>query len=283
MSAQPRYAVARRHGRGKRPAARSQHSRFTPEEILDAIRRWNVQYGAPPKSADWDPSRAERHGHSDRAARFRNGDWPSVRMVRRQFGTFGAAITAAGFDAPAPTGTKPKLDGPEEVLRAIRAWTRRYGEPPSQSDWDPARARAQRQEWRVTRYCSGDWPSLATARASFGTLGAAVRAAGVEPAPRSESGGETVDRRLRNAQQVVLRDLEGPGVTGPGVLAESLRRVSAARGIGDEVALRAALMELASNAARWATTLPWAGIDQQAEPEANTLSGQDVRSTVRVA
>ncbi len=78
---------------------------------------------------------------------------------------------------------------PEKIVRAIRRWVELYGEPPRAADWNPSSARWSRQTWRIARYRQGDpetgesWPSLNTAKHPFGgSLNAAVRAAGFEPA-----------------------------------------------------------------------------------------------------
>ncbi|HEX4365138.1 MAG TPA: hypothetical protein VHZ75_11360 [Solirubrobacteraceae bacterium] len=63
-----------------------------------------------------------------------------------------------------------------------------YGEPPRAADWNPSSAKWAGQLWRVERYRAGradgsPWPALNTAKRPFGgSLGAAVRAAGFEPA-----------------------------------------------------------------------------------------------------
>src|SRR5438105_4002720 len=84
-------------------------SRYSRAEIVDAIRRWAGQYGAPPTRQDWEPSDARRSGNPRRAERFEAGEWPSARMVRRQFGSFGAARAAAGFEPGAERLSKPHL------------------------------------------------------------------------------------------------------------------------------------------------------------------------------
>ncbi|WP_205695851.1 hypothetical protein [Conexibacter sp. SYSU D00693] len=234
-----------------------QGTTFTREEILDAIRRWAELHGGPPASDDWDPARARRQGKPWRAELFHAGTWPSVRMVRRQFATFGAALEAAGFPATRTGKGKPRLAGRDEVLRAIREWLRRYGEPPTQADWDPVRARSRGQEWRIERYRAGDWPSLATARSHFGSLGAAVRAAGLEPGARWESLEDRAARHERNLRALADHDAAQAGPTGPTVLAQGLREVAAARAARDDEALRAGLLELASSALRWAGEVRW--------------------------
>jgi len=230
---------------------RSGKRTFDREQIMDAIRRWCDTYGAPPLGIDWEPSRARSKGQAWRAERFEAGTWPTVRMVRRQFPTLGEAIAAAGFRAPPPRGRKANLAGSGEVLRAIREWTRRFGEPPTQTDLDPYRAKRTRQEWRIDRYHEGDWPSLPTVRHHFGTLSAAVAAAGLEPAARGEGTEGRVTRRRRN--RLALVDHVATRQSDHGVidLAQAIREVAEARSARDAHALERALLALAGTALGW--------------------------------
>jgi hypothetical protein len=66
----------------------------------------------------------------------------------------------------------------EEILDAIRHWAEQYGEPPLLADWEPSRARRSGQDWRADRWEAGDWPSTRMVRNHFGTMSAAIRAAG---------------------------------------------------------------------------------------------------------
>jgi len=68
-----------------------------PDAILVAIREWTRRYGDVPAMADWDPVRARRFSQEWRIMRYRTGDWPSARSVARHFGSFRAAVTAAGL------------------------------------------------------------------------------------------------------------------------------------------------------------------------------------------
>jgi hypothetical protein len=242
MSAAP---VARRRP-GRRP-------RYTQEQILEAIREWTRVNGAPPAVADWEPSRARRLGEEWRADRFLAGEWPSARMVGLYYPRFGDAIAAAGLEPPLRRGTRARSNGPDEIVRAIREWTRRYGEPPTQADWDPYRARQLRQMWRIARYREGEWPSLAAVRRHHGSLSAAVAAAGVGPGER--------ERTLRTAR-------DADGTAGPKALAASLSAVATARREGDSDTLERALVELASAALRWA--------DQVAE-RSSSIMGSSAR------
>lgn len=245
------FELARRTGPAPRARTRRARRTYGREQILDAIRRWNDEQGHPPTWLDWDPACARRKGHPERAERFEAGCWPTTAMVRRQFPTMGAAIEAAGLTPPKPRGTKANLIDGEQVLVAIREWTRRYGDPPAQTDLDPYRARRTGQPWRAERYLAGDWPSLPTVRHHYGTLTAAVRAAGLEPRPQTEPVAERVQRRRRN-RLALVDHLSHNAEDGPAALAEAVRGVAAARASGDADDLENALLLLAGAALGWA-------------------------------
>jgi transcriptional regulator with XRE-family HTH domain len=222
--------------------------RFTRDEILAAILRWNDRYGEPPKSVDWDPSRARRKGQPSHG-----GQWPTLAVVRRQFGTMSDALHAAGLRTrPRPVRPRGEILSCDDILQAIRAWNRVHGEPPTLADWAPARARRLGHEWRAQRYLAGDWPHLNTVLRRFGTLSAAVEAAGLEPRPRGRharsGGGIHADTRADVRAQ--LAAAEAP--CGPGVLSSRVRAVSQARASQDATALRGALIDLAAAALSWA-------------------------------
>jgi len=237
------------------PVTRRRARRFERDEIVAAIQEWHATYGAAPLSIDWEPSRARAHGQAWRAERFEAGTWPTIRMVRRQFQTLGEAIAAAGLEPPRPRGRKANLTGPDAVLRAVREWTRRFGEPPAQTDLDPYRARQTNQEWRIERYHEGDWPSLPTVRHHFGTLSAAIAAAGLESAPQSESPADRLARRRRNRLALVEGVAGAAPDHGPNALAAAVREVARARSDRDAQALDQALLELAGTALGWADRL----------------------------
>jgi hypothetical protein len=76
----------------------------------------------------------------------------------------------------------------DSVISAIQEWVDTYGEPPRAADWNPSSAKWSGQQWRVERYRAGRadgsaWPALNSAKRPFGgSLNAAIRAAGFEPA-----------------------------------------------------------------------------------------------------
>lgn len=254
------FAVTRQASRSpgstrpKRNGTASRSPTFGREEILAKIRAWVERYGEPPSMRDWEPSRARRAGQAWRVDRFLAGHWPSARMVVAQFGAFTQAIEEAGFrPRRRPSRLKPKLSGSEQVLVAIREWTARYGEPPTLADWDGVRARRLRQEWRVARYRSGDWPSLATVIYHYGSLGAAIQAAGLSPRPRGLQGRQVAAFRSHSRRMLVLeaaaREHEHTTV------AEAVREVARARTSSDHEGLHRALLMLAVSALRWADDL----------------------------
>jgi hypothetical protein len=214
------------------------------EAILDALRRWADEFGEPPTVADWEPSRARRQGQEWRAQRWEAGDWPSARIVRNHFGTMSAAVRAAGLaPRPSPSRSRRHLPSPEAVTDAIRAWKALYGEPPAMTDWDPARARATGQDWRIARYYEGDWPSIATVRHHFGTLSSAIRAAGLRPRVPGE--------RSASGRRHSVRD--GDPIERPQqILALRVRSVARAAAHKDQGLLADALNDLAVAAFGWA-------------------------------
>lgn len=65
---------------------------WTPAQIVAAIREWAAIHDAPPVSTTW-----LRGVELDAQGRRR---WPPVNVVQREFGTWAAAIAAAGFARP---------------------------------------------------------------------------------------------------------------------------------------------------------------------------------------
>jgi hypothetical protein len=228
-------------------------SRFTRDAIAQAVLRWIELHGSPPTVFDWDPSWARRRGEEWRAERFEAGDWPSLAIVKRQFGNMSKALFHAGVrPRRGPVRARPNLLSDEDVLDAIRRWTSRYGEPPATADWSPSRARRRGQEWRAERYHGGDWPSVSTVVRRFGTFTAAVEAAGLEPRPRGQH--LSARRSLDDAYVDALRgQLESESARcGPAVLAARVRGVAEARNAADRQGLRGALIDLAAAAISWA-------------------------------
>ena len=241
------------HRSDQRALPKPAGSRFSREEIIDAVKRWHDQYGEPPKVFDWDPAWARRRGEEWRAERFEAGDWPTVAIVRRQFGNMSKALFAAGFrPRRGPTRARSHLLTDEQLLDAIREWTNLHGEPPATADWAPARARATGQAWRLDRYYAGNWPSTNTVIRRFGTFSEAVRLAGLAPRPvgRHTTSHATLDREAR---EVIERCLNSQSFTcGPAQLAANVRAVAEARNVSDVVALRSTLIDLAASALSWA-------------------------------
>jgi Homing endonuclease associated repeat len=231
-----------------RPAAQ-----FTADQILDAVRAWVGRYGSPPTTKDWEPSRALAAGQCWRVDRYRSGVWPSLGMVQRRFGTFNEAIRQAGFEPrPARAGSGAGGESARDrILRAIVEWTRRYGAPPTQSDWDPGRARRTGQPWRAARFQQGDWPRLQTVRRHFGSLNEAIEAVGLRARHPGQHGRTELGDRGHN-----LRVLAAVGGAAPD-LGTAVREVASARRTGDKDHERDALLALASVALTLADDIGW--------------------------
>jgi HNH endonuclease len=241
------FAVAR-VSRGQ--ALRS--TRFTDEEILNAIRRWADSYGEPPTMLDWDPARARRLDQAWRAERFEEGLWPTAMLVRGRFKQFNAAVERAGLPPRrAPSRLTANLAGPDAILRALVEWTRRYGDVPAMADWDPHRARSLGQHWRIERYRDGDWPSARSVAHHFGSFTNAVVQAGLVHRDRGVHYEDRRSERAANRVRIAhaIAEARHPGVDD---LAESLRGLAAARRAEDPVSMHVALLDLAASALAWA-------------------------------
>lgn len=81
---------------------------WTREAVVLAMQEWAAEYGEPPGAADWNPRLAERKlNDPERAARFRGADgrWPWTTNVYAAWGSWNAAMRAAGFTPRAPVST----------------------------------------------------------------------------------------------------------------------------------------------------------------------------------
>ena len=86
--------------------------------------------------------------------------------------------------APNPNrGLRSSSFSRDEIVAAVRRWFETYGDPPTMTDWEPARARRLKQDWRAQRFEGGGWPSARMVRGQFSTFNAAIEAAGLTPRP----------------------------------------------------------------------------------------------------
>lgn len=90
----------------------AEHTTWSKERIIEAIRWWTEEHGDPPSVTDWNPYElSSKFGGMPRAryARklFQEGKVPWFTSVIRQFGSWNNAIVAAGY-----TPRKPHFPGP---------------------------------------------------------------------------------------------------------------------------------------------------------------------------
>jgi hypothetical protein len=78
--------------------------------ILDSFAEWHRLFGVPPAAGDWNPSRARRmtkrpddyFGRTLARHDSTGRRWPSTTLVANHFGTWNAALSAAGFEPLTP-------------------------------------------------------------------------------------------------------------------------------------------------------------------------------------
>jgi len=104
----PRALTASRTGGGGRAGADALYRpmahpgaprRWDQETILDALRQWLVQTGQVPRRNDWSGERAAEAGPAQRTWMAEHPRWPSSSCVAAHFGSWSAALAAAGLPA----------------------------------------------------------------------------------------------------------------------------------------------------------------------------------------
>ncbi len=87
------------------------------KRVVDAIRRWVDEHGEIPAATDWSPALAIQLGQPEAARRSRGGGWPYTTTAVEAFGSWNAAIAAAGFE-PRRVGTHRRDGTAEDHARA---------------------------------------------------------------------------------------------------------------------------------------------------------------------
>lgn len=118
---------------------------WTRDACIAAIREWNSSTGAAPTFLLW---KTAGYGH------------PCGNTILRLFGTFRAAIAAAGLD---PRPRADQVWSRERIVAAMLDWLFKYDRWPTVEEW---------------RNAADDHPPDSTVRYVFGSWNAARRAAG---------------------------------------------------------------------------------------------------------
>ncbi len=123
-------------------------------ELIERVRAWTARFGAPPTKGQW--RRVELGGHPSWQAEY--PAWPSAGAVAQRYGTWGAALRAAGVTAITWT--------PAAMLYALRRFAGERGPSPTAREWP--------------RNCE-EHPSASMVSDAFGSWRRALGAAGVHP------------------------------------------------------------------------------------------------------
>jgi hypothetical protein len=111
------------------------YATWSREAIILAIQEWADEHGGvPPSATDWNRHQAQGRGMDEGVDEWRSGAWPSTVTVQNYFGSWNAAIEAAGF-TPTPSGHYGR-DGEDPQIIAEIAERYRQGE----SGWALAKA-----------------------------------------------------------------------------------------------------------------------------------------------
>ena len=141
---------------------------WTREEIIAALQRDARKRRRPPTQKDWTESLGVGTFHwRDAASRAYR---PSIGTVARRFGSWNAALEAAGLPTRAPTRLGVRLWSRDLIIEAIRSEAKRLGRFPTLGEFTSKGAPARRT---VYTHC-GSW-------------NAAVEAAGFTARPQGRN------------------------------------------------------------------------------------------------
>ena len=147
---------------------------WTRDEIIFALRReaergrhmsaetwkWGKQRTAHRKAVAY--LEGESHKLPPNSEVWRDDGIPNLATIQRHFGSWNAALTAAGL----PTRAQHEKRWTRgKVIRALQRETKRRGRPPSEGEWDRPTTKSR--------------PSANTVKRIFGSWNAALEAAGL--------------------------------------------------------------------------------------------------------
>lgn len=99
---------------------------WTKEVIVAAIIRWDDTFSQVPRASDWNVAMARKYTDGQkRLARYYDhpaGPWPAASMVQREFGSWSAAIRAAGLEPFAKSPPGPNTLTAEKLAETIRLY-----------------------------------------------------------------------------------------------------------------------------------------------------------------
>jgi hypothetical protein len=130
-----------------------QKPHWTAGRVLEAFREFHAEHGRAPFRREWDKATIST---------------PAAETVREMFGTWTAAVRAAGLEPPLASNTLRSWTR-DEVIAAIFNWRYDTGDLPRSHEW------AVQTCWR---------PSEKQVRRLFGSWNAAIEAAGYTPRRR---------------------------------------------------------------------------------------------------
>jgi hypothetical protein len=97
--------------------------RWNPESIREALRAWIAETGAPPGRDDWSGQRPDQAGQAQRKWMIDHPRWPSSSCVRGHFGSWSAALEAAGLPSRQLTFTNSVAERVDTARRlAADGW-----------------------------------------------------------------------------------------------------------------------------------------------------------------
>lgn len=161
--------------------------RWTDAALLDALRALEAETGRVPRVYDLSPADARRAGHAEAVERWERMGLPHYRTVAQRFGSLPRALEAAGI-VGGPRRQRRYRDWDRASIRdALVELAVELGHSPRAVDLNPTLAAERGDREAVRRFRRRRLPYIATVVRHYGSLNAALDAAGL---PTRTNGGQ---------------------------------------------------------------------------------------------
>jgi hypothetical protein len=129
--------------------SRTPRRSLSRETVIAAIQTWTQETGAPPLADEWMLGQGKWDAEYPR--------WPALSQVQEAFGSWNAAMSAAGFGERLQRWTR------DAVIDAARRWADVHGRAPNSQDWARSALDGSHPERNIPTRVFGSWNAMLAA------------------------------------------------------------------------------------------------------------------------